>query len=63
VSLPPQLPTLRELIARLRAELGNAAPRVLVGGLLINQIGAAVRGIGADAWFQDARDAIRAASS
>jgi MerR family transcriptional regulator, light-induced transcriptional regulator len=62
VSLPPQLPALRELIGRLRAELGNAAPRVLVGGQLVNQIGAAVRGLGADAWFSDARAVVHAAS-
>lgn len=61
VSLAPQLPVLRELIGRLRAELGNAAPQVLVGGQLVNRLGAAVRGIGADAWFSDARAVVEEA--
>jgi methanogenic corrinoid protein MtbC1 len=63
VSLPSQLPLLRALIDQLRGELGNAAPHVVVGGLLVNQLGAAARSLGADAWFRDAREAVQAASS
>jgi methanogenic corrinoid protein MtbC1 len=63
VSLSPQLPVLRALIERLRAELGSAAPQVVVGGLLVSQLGAAARAVGADAWFRDAREAVVAASA
>ena len=63
VSMPPQLPLLRALIERLRAELGNAAPQVVVGGLLVSQLEAAAHTLGADAWFRDAREAMAAAST
>jgi methanogenic corrinoid protein MtbC1 len=62
VSLPPQLPVVRTLIERLRAELGSVAPQVVVGGLLVSRLGAAARALGADAWFRDAREAAVAAS-
>lgn len=49
----------RELLGRLRAELGGRRPAVLVGGLALNQLDGLWRELGADPWGADAKAALR----
>ncbi len=60
-SMPHHLRSAREAIARLRAELGEARPAVLLGGLAINQYSPLATMLGADATGPDARSAVEAA--
>lgn len=60
VGLAHHVTTLREVIGRLRAELGNAAPRIIIGGLPLNALRGSVLRLGADECFSDAREAVRA---
>ncbi|MHB1558285.1 MAG: cobalamin B12-binding domain-containing protein [Isosphaeraceae bacterium] len=59
IALPSQVPGARELLGRLRAELGGRCPAVLVGGLALNQLDGLWRDLGADLWGADARAALR----
>jgi methanogenic corrinoid protein MtbC1 len=60
-SLPHHLQSAREAIASLRADLDERRPRVLLGGLAINQFSPLATMLGADATGQDARSAVDAA--
>ncbi len=55
----PHLTTLREVITRLRGELGTACPTILVGGRILNQLGEVWKRLGADGWDPDALAASR----
>jgi methanogenic corrinoid protein MtbC1 len=57
-----QVITLREVIGQVRAELGNAAPDIIIGGLPFASLGCSSLGTGADDCFTDARAAVAAAS-
>lgn len=61
ITMPSQVPTARELLGQLRAELGSRRPAVLVGGLALNQLDGLWRDLGADLWGADARAALREA--
>lgn len=52
--------TLREVIARVRAEMGNRAPQIIIGGLPLGAHRGSVLRLGADECFSDAREAVRA---
>jgi methanogenic corrinoid protein MtbC1 len=58
VSFAHQLPQVKDVIQRLVAAYGADRPRVLVGGLAINQFEAIAGQVGADAWSPDARCAV-----
>jgi len=58
VSFPHQFKTVKELIAQLRAALGNSCPAVMVGGLAFNGLPSAAPIVAADAYSPDARAAI-----
>jgi MerR family transcriptional regulator, light-induced transcriptional regulator len=45
-SLPPHLLAMRELLRQLRDALGEAMPRVVVGGLAVNQYPEIARAMG-----------------
>lgn len=60
VGLAHHVITLREVIGRVRAELGNAAPQIVIGGLPLNALRGSVLRLGADECFSDAREAVRA---
>lgn len=60
VALPWQIPTARQVIERVKTELGPERPLVLLGGLAMNGIGRAYRRLGADGWRPDAVSASRA---
>ena len=59
--LVPQVIAVRDVIARVRAELGNAAPPIIIGGLPFACFGCSALGTGADDCFVDARAAVAAA--
>ena len=61
-SMPHHLRSAREAIACLRAELDEARPAVLLGGLAINQFSPLATMLGADATGPDARSAMEAAA-
>jgi methanogenic corrinoid protein MtbC1 len=52
--------TLRDVIARVRAEMGNSAPQIIIGGLPLGAHRGSVLRLGADECFFDAREAVRA---
>ena len=60
VGLAHHVITLRDVIGRVRAELGNAAPQIVIGGLPLNALRGSVLRLGADEFFSDAREAVRA---
>lgn len=57
VSMPQQLETTRRIIGRLRAEMGQACPAILLGGRAINALDDVWRDLGADLWVADAEQA------
>jgi len=59
-ALAHHLSALREVISRVRAEMGNAAPQIIIGGLPLNAQRGSVLRLGADECFFDAREAVRA---
>lgn len=61
VSMPQQLETARRLIGRLRAELGQGCPAILLGGRTINALDRVWQDLGADLWAGDAEQAEREA--
>ena len=61
VSLVQQLPALKRAVRALRVKFGERCPRVLVGGIPINEIDEMWRTIGADAWSPHAECAVSAA--
>jgi len=63
VSMPQQLETARRHIGRLRAELGQACPAILLGGRTINALDDVWHDLGADLWASDAEQAERQAKS
>jgi len=60
VGLAHHVITLREVIARVRAEMGNGAPQIVVGGLPLGAHRGSVLRLDADECFFDAREAVRA---
>ncbi len=58
VSLSIQVLTLGKTIARLRAELDNQCPSIMVGGLPINVLRGMHRRLGEDTWYPDAKAAV-----
>lgn len=58
VSLPQQLELARKTIERVRAEMGSAAPVIMVGGLAVNQVEGIWKRFGADIWTPDVELAI-----
>lgn len=63
VSFPQQLRVVKDVMGRLRETFGAARPRVIVGGLAINQFDRLADQLGSDAWRPDARSAVTFASS
>jgi MerR family transcriptional regulator, light-induced transcriptional regulator len=61
-AMPHHLPAARAAIARLRSELGEACPPLMLGGLAINQFKPLSKMLGADCTAGDARAAAEAAS-
>ena len=59
-SLPQHLRGLRDAVAGLRAELGDACPRLVVGGLVINQFPRLAGWVGAEVLGPDAASAAAA---
>jgi len=57
--LAHQVITLRGVIERMRAELGNSAPQIVIGGLPLDAHRGSVLRLGADECFFDAREAVR----
>lgn len=58
VSLPQHVRTARAIVPALKAELGQHAPHILMGGITPNQLDGLWRAIGADDWAPDARLAL-----
>lgn len=58
-ALPPQLLAVRELLRQLRAALGSAMPRVILGGLAVNQYPEVARSMGGEIVGKDAGDLSR----
>lgn len=58
-SLPQHLRPVRDAIAALRRHLGADCPRVIAGGLVINQFPALAAAVGAQLWQPDAQQAPR----
>jgi methanogenic corrinoid protein MtbC1 len=58
VSLTQQIPIARRAIQHLRGEFKGQRPTIMLGGLALNQIDDLWRGIGADLWSADARNAL-----
>lgn len=63
VSMPQQLEVTRGLIGRLRAEMGQACPAILLGGRTINALEGIWRDLGADLCVADAEQAEQQAGS
>ncbi len=64
VTLESQLPALKRFLALLTERLGDARPPVMIGGMAINTVGAAVlRQVGADATAVDASAVVGAATA
>jgi methanogenic corrinoid protein MtbC1 len=59
LSMPQQLPVSRNMIVKLKAELGGECPRIMVGGLAVNSVEELWKTLGADLWTADARAACR----
>lgn len=57
-TLPVDIATAGETVARLRAELGSRCPSIMVGGLATNQLPRGWTLTGADMWAADALDAV-----
>ena len=57
-SLVPQLPTVKNAVRALRGTFETQCPAILVGGIPTNQIDNIWRWTGADAWSQDAENAV-----
>lgn len=57
VSLAPHLPRLRAMIEAVRAEMGEAAPLILVGGRPLSERPELAEGLGADLTARDALEA------
>jgi methanogenic corrinoid protein MtbC1 len=57
VSMPQQLEMARGIIGRLRAEMGQTCPAILLGGRTINALDNIWRDLGADLWARDAEQA------
>ncbi len=57
ISTLNQLPVLKFCLGKLRSELGNACPALMVGGLAMNQAPELKSGLGADIWAANARQA------
>jgi len=60
--MPQHLRSARGAIASLHAELGEACPAVLLGGLTINQLTPQMAVLGAEATGPDARSAVETAA-
>jgi methanogenic corrinoid protein MtbC1 len=58
--LAQHVTTLREVIARVHAEMGSRAPRIIIGGLPLGAQRGSLLRLGADECFFDAREAVRA---
>lgn len=59
VSLGVQVLKLREVIARVKAELGNESPAIVAGGRALNIAGVLPKRLGADEILTDARSAVQ----
>jgi methanogenic corrinoid protein MtbC1 len=62
VSLVSQVPTLRQTVRSLRQTMGPLCPRIVVGGIALNELERVWRWIGADAWCPDAAQAVAEAT-
>ena len=58
-ALPPHLLATRELLRQQRDALGGAMPRVILGGLAVNQYPEIARGMGAEIIGPDAESLIQ----
>ncbi len=63
VSFAQQLRVVKDIVAQLPRELSAGRPRVMVGGLAINQFSPLADQIGADAWSPNAITAVAAAAT
>jgi methanogenic corrinoid protein MtbC1 len=62
VCFPQQLGVVKRVIGGITECLGQERPAVIVGGLVINRLNQLVDAVGADAWGNDAREAVDSAS-
>lgn len=58
-SMVQQLPTMQRVVEVLKADMGSQCPYIVVGGLPTNQMSEVWHWIGADAWYSDAKKAVR----
>jgi methanogenic corrinoid protein MtbC1 len=59
LTMPTNLPRFREAVASVRAQFGDACPKIVVGGRAFELAGTHWRDCGADAFAGDVRDALR----
>lgn len=59
ISLPGHIKMAREVIQKLRAELGSQCPALLIGGLASNQAEGLWRAVDADLWAANAKDTLK----
>jgi methanogenic corrinoid protein MtbC1 len=62
ISLPGHIKMAREIIQKLRAELGSQCPALLIGGLAANQAEGLWRAVDADIWAANAKDTLKEVS-
>jgi len=63
VSFPHQLRVVKDIMGRLAGAMGDARPRVMVGGLAINRFDGLAALVGADAWSPDSASAVTTGSA
>jgi len=61
ISMAAQIPAAQATIGAIRRAFGDAAPRILVGGLAANQLADAAAVLGGDGWHSDGRAALECA--
>lgn len=61
LSLPGHIKIARSIVGKLRSELGQRCPAVLVGGLATNQADKLWKAVDADFWAANVRDALKEA--
>lgn len=59
ISLPGHIGIARDIIRKLRAELGSQCPALLIGGLASNQAEGLWKAVDADLWAANARDTLK----
>jgi methanogenic corrinoid protein MtbC1 len=58
VSFPQQFPFVKDIVAQMNGRLGGSRPRVIIGGLAINQFAPLAGAVNADAYMSNAAAAV-----